>query len=345
MFEILISLCLLDDPGVCRQQLVAGLETATEHQCHELRQRLDFEDFAAHHTGYRASEPVCRRSPAGLSLEEIADGIYVHTGDVSEPNPGNRGDIANLGFIVGETSIAVIDAGGSRAVGEAFYRSIRSVSSLPISHLILTHVHPDHLFGASVFADAGAEIVGHPNLDRALRDREEAYLLTFESEVGQGAFLGTVTDFSVTMQTEIDLGGRILELRDWPIAHSTSDLTVWDRRTGTLFAGDLVFDRHVPVLDGSLSGWLQVLDGIEEMAPLKIVPGHGAAMMRPDRAIAPVRDYLKLIEADTRRSLGAGRRMSDAVPQIGLKQSADWELFDVYNARNATVAFTELEWE
>jgi len=345
MYEILISLCLLNDPGVCRQQLVAGLETETEQQCLELRRGLDQEDIAADYTEYRASELVCRRSPSGLSLEKIADGIYVHTGDVSEPNPRNRGDIANLGFIVGSKSIAVIDAGGSRAVGEAFYRAIRSVSSLPISYLILTHVHPDHLFGASVFKDAGAKIVGHPNLQRALRDREEAYLLTFESEVGRQAFLGTDADLSVTMQTEIDIGGRTLELKDWPIAHSTSDLTVWDGLTGTLFAGDLVFDRHVPVLDGSLSGWLRVLEEMEAMGPVRVVPGHGAPVMQPDAAIAPVRAYLELIEADTRLSLAAGKRMSDAVPQIGLKQSADWALFNVYNARNATVAYTELEWE
>lgn len=345
MYEILISLCLLEDPGVCRQQLVAGLESATEHACHERRQSLDPKTIAALYPDYRASEPVCRQIPDGLSLQTIADGIYVHTGDVSEPDPGNRGDIANLGFIVGANSIAVIDAGGSRAVGEAFYRSIRSVSSLPISHLILTHVHPDHLFGASVFAEAGAKIVGHPNLERALRDREEAYLLTFATDMGPQAFLGTDTDFAVTSLSEIDLGDRSLELRHWPAAHSTSDLTVWDGQTGTLFAGDLVFDRHVPVLDGSLSGWLQALDAIEDMGPKKIVPGHGAPVMQPGAAIVPVRNYLELIETDTRRSLEAGRRMSDAVPAIGLRQSGEWDLFDVYNARNATVAYTELEWE
>ena len=345
MYEILISLCLLEDPQVCRQQLLAGLETASESACQELRQSLDSKDIAAEYTEYRTSGLVCRPAPDGLTLQEIADGIYVHAGDVAEPNAANRGDIANLGFIIGDESVAVIDAGGSRAVGEAFYRAIRSVSSLPISHVILTHVHPDHLFGASVFADAGVEIIGHPKLERALRDREEAYLLTFGTEVGRDAFLGTATDFSVTMRHEIDLGGRILELRDWPVAHSTSDLTVWDRRTGTLFAGDLVFDRHVPVLDGSLAGWLRVLDEMKDMKAARIVPGHGAPVMPPDVAIAAVRAYLEVIETDTRRSLDAGRRMSDAVPEIGHEQSTEWELFDVYNSRNATVAYTELEWE
>lgn len=345
MYEILISLCLLEDPGVCRQQLLAGHETRTEQECVERKENLDAGTFALDETRYRASGVVCAISAAGLPLQQVAEGIYVHTGAVAEPNPGNQGDIANLGFIVGDESIAVIDAGGSRAVGEAFYRAIRSVSSLPISHLVLTHVHPDHLFGASVFAEAGATVIGHPNLERALRDREESYLLTFETDVGQRGFLGTETDFAVSALSEIDLGGRVLDLMSWPVAHSTTDLTIWDGATGTLFAGDLVFDRHIPVLDGSLKGWLQVLDQIEEMGPVKIVPGHGSPVMASAAAIAPVRAYLALLETDTRASLDAGKRMSDAVGTIGLAQGGTWELFEVYNARNATVAFTELEWE
>ena len=37
--------------------------------------------------------------------------------------------------------------------------------------------------------------------------------------------------------------------------------------------------------------------------------------------------------------------MAQAVPQIGLSERDRWALFDDYNARNATVAFSELEWE
>jgi quinoprotein relay system zinc metallohydrolase 2 len=345
MFEIIVSLCLLSDPGTCRPQLLAGLEVPTEEGCIAERNSLDVSGRVRTGENTRAGAAMCREMPAGLDLTEVATGIFVHRGEVAEPDPVNLGDISNAAVVVGDRSIAVIDAGGSRAVGEDLYRAVRTISSLPISHLILTHNHPDHVLGASVFAEAGAEVVGHPNLLRALSDRQDAYLQTFTDEIGQAGFLGTHTAFQVGYLPEIDLGGRKLVLKAWPLAHSASDLTVQDDLTGLLFTGDLVFDGHVPVLDGSLRGWQQTLEKLETMAADRLVPGHGGPVMPADDGLAPMRAYLQALEEDARRELDAGERMSDAVTRIGRDQASGWALFDRFNARNATVAFSELEWE
>jgi quinoprotein relay system zinc metallohydrolase 2 len=347
VFEVIVSLCLMASPGVCRDHLLPGLETKTLTECQsELAGAAAELDTKSEKT-VRVGSPVCRAMPAGLTLEPIADDIFVHMGAIAEPGPDNLGDVANIGVVIGDRSIAVIDAGGSRAVGEDLYRAIRARSDLPVSHLILTHMHPDHVLGASVFAEAGADIVGHPHLARALLDRKQSYLDGFSALIGKEGFLGTevVLPGQSSLPERIDLGGRSLLLKTWPTAHTATDLTVFDEKTRTFFAGDLVFDRHTPALDGSITGWRKVLDDIAALDIRKLVPGHGGPVLKNPDGLAPLQHYLQVLEEDTRRSLAEGMRIGEAAGQSGQSEAGKWELFDLFNTRNATAAYTELEWE
>ncbi len=292
--------------------------------------------------------PKCQPIGAALTVEEVAPGVFVHMGLVAEPDAENRGDVANLGFVIGEDSVAVIDAGSAAWVGEALWRAVRAQTDKPVSHLILTHPHPDHVLGAAPFARAGAAVVGHADLSRALADRQENYLESLGRLIGPAEFLGTAVvpvNQEVSTDDQIDLGGRMLHLRAWPTAHTVADLTVLDAATGTLFAGDLVFDRHTPALDGHLRGWQAVLAKMAETPVARIVPGHGAVMLPWPDGLAAIRQYLAVLEADTRAAIDEGLRLGEAVKVIARSQTDLWELFEAYNPRNATVAFTELEWE
>src|SRR5262245_56612489 len=103
------------------------------------------------------------------SVTEIAPGVYVRPGHDAVVFEGEN--VANIGFIVGERCVAVIDSGGSEDEGRALQSAIRNVTARPVCYVIDTHAHPDHALGNKVFADAGATVVGHVRFARALAQR------------------------------------------------------------------------------------------------------------------------------------------------------------------------------
>lgn len=345
MFEALVTLCLgAAGDGPCREALMPGYAAATEAGC--------LAALAARPPDLVRDAPApahcAPRRASRLVFDEVAPGVFAHRGAIAEPGPENLGDVSNIAFLIGETAVAVIDSGGSRAIGEEVYLAIRERTELPISAVILTHMHPDHVFGATALAEAGATIAGRAGLARALSDRAGAYSENFAGLIGPAGFVGSripAPDREVAEAAVIDLGDRSLRLTARPTAHTASDLTVTDSASGILFAGDLVFAEHAPALDGSLRGWQAVLGAMrDETAPL-VVPGHGGPVLPwPDGGAALAR-YLDVLAADTRAALDSGQPLSAASRTIGRGEAAHWRLFDLYNARNATVAYTELEWE
>ena len=350
MFELIVIACLSGEKeDICAKRLLPSPSILSQAACEKTAEERTAVWSDAHQDLMIKTSDCVARDEIGkpLELAEIAPGVFVHEGMIGVPDSKNAGDLANLGIVIGKDSVAVIDAGGTRAVGEGLYLAIRALTSKPISSLILTHMHPDHTLGGSAIVEAGATVIAHQKLDRGLRARAENYEASLDRLIGSKGFLGTHAIFPterVESFKEIDLGGRILELRAWPTAHTDNDLTIFDRETGTLFAGDLVFADHTPALDGSLTGWLSVLDGFEGKIE-RVVPGHGPASIPWPEGGEPVLRYLNALARETRAAIKKGESISRAIEHIGESERKNWKLFDEFNARNATAAYKELEWE
>ena len=94
-----------------------------------------------------------------------------------------------------------------------------------------------------------------------------------------------------------------------------------DEKTGTLFAGDLVFLTHTPVLDGSIRGWLGAIDELGALPAQRVVPGHGPVSEWP-AALADERRYLQTLASDVRGLVASGKPIAAARHRRGLRAIA-----------------------
>jgi quinoprotein relay system zinc metallohydrolase 2 len=299
-----------------------------------------------------AASPLLRYVPAyaadQLETSEIAPGVFVHQGRYEMQSPENRGDMANASFVVGSQAVAVIDTLGSAVLGRELRDAIRAVTDKPVRYVINTHMHPDHVFGNAAFKADAPTFVGHHKLARGLASRADRYLAINKQMLGEEAFQGIeiiLPTVAVEDRLTLDLGGRALVCETQATAHTDNDLTITDTATDTLFLGDLLFSVHVPTLDGSIKGWLALLDELARRQAARVVPGHGPHAMELPEALEPEQHYLAAIAADVRKLIKDGKTLEDATKTAGFSERDAWKLFDQYHVRNVTAAFAELEWE
>lgn len=286
--------------------------------------------------------------PAPLSVAEIAPGVFVHQGVHAEYEPANGGDISNASFVIGDDAVAVIDTGGTFAIGSRLRAAVKAQTDRPIRYIINTHMHPDHVLGNIAFTPDAPEFVAHHKMARGLSARSERYLAVNKENVGEKAFRGTkvvLPERGVKSETTLDLGNRSLRLFPQTTAHTDNDLVIRDERTGTLFLGDILFSSHCPTLDGSILGWIRVLEELKSLQGNRVVPGHGPGSLEWPTSLDPMIRYLSVITRDVRVMIKEGRTISDAVESVAQDEKQNWVLFETHHKRNVSAAFAELEWE
>jgi len=282
-----------------------------------------------------------------LSVAEVAPGVHVHTGVVEDWSPENGGDVANLGFVVGSRCVAVIDTGGTPQLGVRWRAAVERATRLPVCFVFDTHAHPDHVLGNAAFAGPDTRFVASAKFNAAMAAREPYFLRALERDFGISVAHDAMVypTLAVDGTREFDLGDRVLVAQSWPTSHTDNDLTVYDRNTRTLFASDLLFVQHIPVVDGKLRGWLRTMPQLERMDAALVVPGHGPTRSGGPDAWKPQQEYLEALLRQTRAALKSGKTLSQAVDSVAVEAASRWQLAERFHRRNVTAAFAELEWE
>ena len=290
----------------------------------------------------------CAEGKSEGFLESIGGGIYVHRGAHLDIDEGYQGDICNISVVVGSKGVAVIDTGGSFKIGAQLRAAIAEVTQLPILYVINTHVHPDHIFGNAAFLADKPIFVGHEKLAEAMQLREEGYQRLNKRFLGDDEQGSTVVIPTMAVKTalELDLGGRMLKLHAYSVAHTNTDITAFDTMTQTLFTGDLLFVERTPVIEGDIKGLISALETIKTNSQVKqVVPGHGAPTYSWQQAVDNELRYLKVLLHDIRTGIENDDGLEKTMNIAASSEKDQWVLFDVANRRNVNILYPALEWE
>jgi glyoxylase-like metal-dependent hydrolase (beta-lactamase superfamily II) len=284
------------------------------------------EPITSMEVGAAPGPPVVSGNP-----EEVADGVFV----ISD---GRVPLVPNIGVVVGERAALVVDTGLGPRNGVVVREAVRRLAGDRPLFLTLTHFHPEHGYGAQAFRDKATIIYNREQHDEFLQ-KARPYLDMFRGMGGAvaGQLEGVeFVDPHVVYEgaANLDLGGKVARLRTWGTAHSRGDQTVYLPDESILFTGDLVENRYFPILpffpphdtDVDGDGWIGVLDGLQRLAPKIVVPGHGE--IADAGVIAATRDYLSLLQNETRRLTGEGNDADAIIAVLEPRMRAlhpDWD--------------------
>lgn len=252
----------------------------------------------------------------GLVARKVAKDVYAFVGRTEDFTMANGGNIVNSGFIVAPEGVVVIDTGSSLRYGQQMRRAIAAIAGdKPIVLAINTHHHPDHFLGNQAFADA--PIGALPETRQGIAADGNAFaenLFRLTGDWMKGTEVVAPTQ-SLNAGT-IEIAGRKLRL----IAlggHTGADLAVYDETTGSLFAGDLVFNGRAPTTPhADVTTWLAALEKLEavtrETGFAALVPGHGEISYDA----APIRQtgaWLIWLQSSMRESARVGLDMNEVL--------------------------------
>lgn len=197
------------------------------------------------------------------------------------PNPGPFTFKGTNTYLVGSTSLAIIDPGPD----DPRHRDaiLRAAGSREISHIFVTHAHRDHVDGVAALRETtGAQVCAFA------RDPEASRMALHETP--QGSFF---VDYDFKPDVSLK-GGQTISGRDWELTaihtpgHAPDHLSFALEGRDTVFSGDHVMAWNTTVVappEGRMADYIRSLEILLDRTDDVFFPGHGGRLIDPQRTV------------------------------------------------------------
>lgn len=230
-----------------------------------------------------------------MTFRKLVDGVLVITDGV---NGGNTG------AIVLEDGIIMVDAGMAHTLTRASYLALIEDYKLPVTSVIYTHSHGDHVLGAQ--AIEAARFYASVQTDQRCREnvkdswKREVILRQYAPAKDERPHVWeSLQDLivklpDVSFDDELELGEDGEVLLKHVGGHTSGSSFVIDTRNNIIFVGDLIFNGQFPYAgDPSCNpeDWIEALEWVANQKYDYIIPGHGQVCKQSD-----VEQYIRLLK-------------------------------------------------
>jgi glyoxylase-like metal-dependent hydrolase (beta-lactamase superfamily II) len=294
--------------------------------------------------------PPVASTPRAVAASQVSPSAWYVQGESALGSPANRNFISNAGFVETSAGVVVIDALGSPALARELIAEVKRRTGKPVTHVIVTHYHADHIYGLQEFKRAGAKIIAHRGGLEYLHS-ETAQSRLAVSRVDLAPWIDAETrvvpaDDWIDGPRDLVVGGTKLLLRPVGPAHTPEDLVVFLPSEGVLFAGDLVFRGRVPFVGQADSRhWIAALDTVLGFDAKVVVPGHGPISTSAREDLELTRDYLAYLRQTMGRAAREMEPFEDAYRRTDWSRFEKLPLFRAANRMNAYNTYLLMEQE
>jgi len=300
---------------------------------------------------FAAALLVAAASAHGVEVrfERVADGVYAHIGELGGRTYDNEGLNANIGLVVTPGGAVLIDSGATARSAAEIHAAVKRVTDQPVRWLINTGGQDHRWLGNGYFKAQGVQLIAHANARADMMNRGNDHLQALRAVLKERVDGTTPTlpeRYVEGTDIRLDLGGTVFELRHRGGAHTPGDTMVWLPAAKVLFTGDVVYvERMLGVLPvSSTKQWLATFDVIEQLEPVRLVPGHGK-VTDVATARADTRAYLEALRAHMKKAVDDGTDISAAIKSFDATRFMRLLNASELHPGNASRTYLELERE
>jgi glyoxylase-like metal-dependent hydrolase (beta-lactamase superfamily II) len=251
------------------------------------------------------------------SFVKLSDNAYAYT---AEGDP-------NSGVIIGDDSVMVIDTTATPLMAQSLIKHIRSVTSLPIKYVVLSHYHAVRVLGASAYFAEGAEQIIASRGTYELIVERGAQDMQSEIERFPRLFAGVESVPGLSWPTmvfdnemTIFMGKLEVKLAHIGMGHTRGDTIAWIPSQRICFSGDLVeYGAAAYTGDAQLEEWPATLEALRALGPEKLVPGRGEALTTPQQVnegIDYTKDFVTTLFDSAKEAVAAQMTLAEAMTHV-----------------------------